>query len=227
MPNIFNRISDIITANINDLLDRVEDPDVMIKNIIREMEENIARAREEVIEAIAAEKQLGRELDHHRDRAEGWRIKAESALRAGDEAKTRDALRQKKEHEQIADDLEKAWAGAKDTSRALKTQLRTLENKLARARRKKSMLTARQRAAEAREHLDVTKDYFERGLSHERKFDRMEDRISEMEARAEAVAELNEETDSLERELDGMKIDREVEDELAAMKRSISPGDSA
>ena len=89
---LFKRINDVICANINDLLDRVEDPERMIKQIIREMEMNISNAREGVVEAVASEKQLGKELDSHRDKAEEWRARGEQALRAGNEALAREAL---------------------------------------------------------------------------------------------------------------------------------------
>ncbi|MEZ5582894.1 MAG: PspA/IM30 family protein [Candidatus Competibacteraceae bacterium] len=70
MPSLFKRISDVITANLNDLVDRVEDPERMIKQLIREMEENISSAKESVIDALASEKQLGKELDSQRRQAE-------------------------------------------------------------------------------------------------------------------------------------------------------------
>lgn len=70
MANLFKRISDVIAANLNDLVDRVEDPERMIKQLIREMEENISSAREGVIDAVASEKQLAKELDSQRQQAE-------------------------------------------------------------------------------------------------------------------------------------------------------------
>ena len=80
MTNIFKRINDIISANINDLIDRVEDPGRMIKQIIREMEENIHQAKEGVIEAIASEKRLQKELEANRVQSEDWLKKAEDAF---------------------------------------------------------------------------------------------------------------------------------------------------
>ena len=76
MANLFKRISDVIAANLNDLVDRVEDPERMIKQLIREMEENIASAREGVIDAVASEKQLAKELEHQRRQAEDWQQRA-------------------------------------------------------------------------------------------------------------------------------------------------------
>ena len=85
MANLFKRISDVIAANLNDLVDRVEDPERMIKQLIREMEENIASAREGVIDAVASEKQLAKELEHQRRQAEDWQQRARRAMEAGND----------------------------------------------------------------------------------------------------------------------------------------------
>ena len=97
MPNIFKRISDILAANLNDLIDRVEDPERMVKQIIREMEDNIHIAEEGVIDAMASEKQLQKDLEQHRHQAATWRQRAEEALRADQEDLARAALTRKKE----------------------------------------------------------------------------------------------------------------------------------
>ena len=76
MPNIFKRISDVLAANLNDLIDRVEDPERMVKQIIHEMEDNIHIAEEGVIDAIASEKQLYKDLEHQRHQATTWRQRA-------------------------------------------------------------------------------------------------------------------------------------------------------
>jgi phage shock protein A len=154
MPNIFKRISDVLAANLNDLIDRVEDPERMVKQIIREMEDNIRIAEEGVIDAIASEKQLHKDLEHHRQQAATWRQRAEEALRADQEDLARAALTRKKEHDQIITTLEPAWEAAQHTSEQLKAQLHALEAKLEEARRKRSTLVARQRAVEARDYLD-------------------------------------------------------------------------
>ncbi|MBS1222009.1 MAG: phage shock protein suppresses sigma54-dependent transcription, partial [Proteobacteria bacterium] len=83
MTNIFKRISDVLTANLNDLVDRVEDPERMIKQLIREMEENVNSAREGVIDALASEKQLAKELDSQRRQADDWYNRARRALETG------------------------------------------------------------------------------------------------------------------------------------------------
>ena len=97
MANLFARISDVITANISDLIDRVEDPEKMIKQIIREMEENIGLAKEGVVDAIASEKTLEQNVDTHRREAKTWQEKARTALKDGNEDLARLALIRKNE----------------------------------------------------------------------------------------------------------------------------------
>jgi phage shock protein A len=221
MPSIFKRLSDVVTANINDLIDRVEDPERMIKQIIREMEDNIRRAKDGVVEAIASEKQLQKDLEYHRRQSEEWQKKAEDALRASKEDLARAALARKKEHDGIVKSLEPSWEAAKNTSERLKSQLHALEAKLEEAKRKRSTLVARQRAVEARQHLDKTLTNFQEGLDAQSNFLRMEDKVAAMEARVEALDELNNDTSRLEKEFLAMEVDRDVEDELAALKKKV------
>ena len=222
MASIFKRISDVLSANLNDLIDRVEDPERMIKQIIREMEENISKAKAGVIEAIASEKQLQKDLEQHRRQSAEWQQKAEEALQVNKEELARAALIRKKEHDNIIKALEPSWEAAKNTSERLKTQLHALEAKLEEARRKRSTLLARQRAAEARQHMDKTLANFQAGIDAQANFARMEDKVAEMEARVEAAAELHGDASQLEKDFLAMEVEREVEDELAALKRKVA-----
>ena len=221
MSSIFKRINDIISANINDLIDRVEDPERMIKQIIREMEESINRAKEGVIDAIASEKRLQKDLEHHRRQSAEWLDKAEEALNAGQDDLARMALTRKKEHDNILKALEPSWESAKATSAHLKAQLHALEAKLEEARRKRSSLVARQRAAEARQYMDSTLSHFQDGLTAHANFARMEDRVTEIEARAEAMAEVTSSASKVEKEFLDMEVKWEVENELAALKKKV------
>ncbi|GKT09388.1 PspA/IM30 family protein [Desulforhabdus sp. TSK] len=221
MANIFKRISDVITANINDLIDRVEDPERMIKQIIREMEENISKAKGGVIDAIASEKQLQKELEHNRQQSAEWLSKAEQALQAEKEDLARAALIRKREHDSIIKAIEPSWVAARNTSEQLKAQLRALEAKLEEARRKRSTLIGRQRAAEARQQMDKTMTSFQAGLNAQASFARMEDKVAEIESRTEAMAELNGDASDLEKEFLAMEVEHEVENELDRLKKKI------
>jgi len=221
MTNIFKRINDVLSANINDLIDRVEDPERMVKQIIREMEENILRAREGVVEAIASEKKLQKELESNRQLAADWLGKAETALRTGNEGLARSALARKKEHDDIVKALEPAWQSANATSERLKNQLRALEAKLEEARRKRGTLLARQRAAEARDQLDQTLSRFEDGFAAHQQFSRMEDKVADMEARSAALDELDNLSSPLEKEFLDLEVRQEVDAELEKLKTKL------
>lgn len=224
MANLFKRISDVLTANLNDLVDRVEDPERMIKQLIREMEENISSAREGVIDAMASEKQLAKELENQRRLATECQERARRALAGGNEALAREALLRKKEHDGLVESLQASWESARRTSERLKAQLKALESKLEEARLKKGSLVARQRAAQAAEQMDVLRDRFKTGLDLDNSLGRMGEKVDEMEARMEARDELYGEYSQVEREFMKMEVDTEVENELAALRREIKGG---
>ena len=221
MTSLFKRISDVLAANLNDLVDRVEDPERMIKQLIREMEENVNSAREGVIDALASEKHLAKELESQRRQVEEWHGRARLALETGNEALAREALLRKKEHDGIVANLQASWESARRTSERLKTQLRALEMKLEEARLKKGSLVARQRAAQARERMDRVTDHFQTGLDLNHSFGRMADKVGDMEARMEARAELYDDFSQVEREFLKMEVDSEVEAELAALRKDL------
>jgi phage shock protein A len=194
----------------------------MIKQIIREMEENISKAREGVVDSIASEKQLQKELESNQKQSAEWLGKAESALLNNNDELARAALARKKEHDNICKVLEPSWESAKNTSEKLKAQLKALEAKLEEARRKRSSLVARQHAAEARQQMDKTLSNFETGIKAQSKFQRMEDRVTEMEARTEAIEELRDDRTQLERDFLDMEVHAEIDDELQKLKQKIS-----
>ena len=222
MTNLFKRINDVLSANINDLIDRVEDPERMVKQIIREMEDNISKAKEGVVEAIASEKQLQKELESNQKQVAEWLSRAETALLNHNETLARSALARKKEHEAICKVLEPSWQSAKNSSDRLKAQLKALEAKLEEARRKRTSLAARQHAATARQQMDKTLSNFESGMKAQNNFERMEDRVTEMEARTEALEELRNDASQLEQEFLDMEVHAEIDDELQALKKKVS-----
>ncbi len=223
MANIFQRINDVITANISDLIDRVEDPEKMIKQIIREMEENISSAKEGVVDAVASEKTLRQDVERHHSQADQWAQKARVALKDGNEKLAREALLRKNEHARILESLEPAMDSAISTSASLKSQLKALESKLEEAKRKRSSLVARQRAAEARQSMTKMGASFQEGLAAHADFTRMEDKVAEIEARSQAVAEVYE-TDGVEQEFLDMEAQAAVDAELEALKQELDEG---
>ncbi len=217
--SFFSRVSDIINANISDMLDRAEDPEKMVKMLIFEMEEQIALARESVAKAMAGEKKLEANLQKNRRLAEEWHAKAEAAVGRDDEGLARQCLARKKEYDRLADALQPQWEAARRTSDTLKSDLRRMEERLDEAVRRRDTLIARQMAAEARQEVQGIAPTMNRVQRSFDKFDRMERRIEDMEAEAAAYAELSDLSSELDREVEQCDRDAEVEIELAVLKQ--------
>ncbi len=224
--NFFSRVSDIINANVSDMLDRAEDPEKMVKMLIFEMEEQIGIAREGVAKAIAGEKKLEANLQKNRGLADEWHAKAEAAIARDDEELARKCLARKKEHERIADSLQPQWEAARKTSDSLKSDLRRIEEKLDEAIRRRDSLIARQMAAEACRDVQGVAPTMNRVQRNFDKFDRMERKIEGMEAEAAAYAELSDLSSDLDRDVERSQRDAEVEMELAALKQQAKANPS-
>jgi phage shock protein A len=148
--SVFSRIAEIAAANLNALLDRAEDPETMLVQVIREMEDGLARARRYAAVAVAAEMRLRRERDDNRARGEHWEGRAREALAAGREDLAGRALARKQEYDALARTLEEEHAEAMRAGRSARAALQALEARLTEARRKQYLLLARHRAAQLR-----------------------------------------------------------------------------
>ncbi len=218
--SIFSRLSDIITANINALLDRAENPEVMIAEIIREMEEGLANAKCYAATAIAAERRIGRELEQNRIQAEHWKGKAREALAAGREDLARRALIRKREHEDLAKSLEGQHHESLQTSQNVRTSLRALEARLAEARRKQRALLARHRAAKARVELHrVVGAGIPAFCGSQAKLDRLENQLIDFEDELAAWAELNQVQTGLDVDFADLEREQAIDEELEALKQ--------
>src|SRR5688500_16317282 len=120
--SIFGRLSDIVKANINDLLDRAEDPEKMIKQMVIEMEEAVNKATLAVGQAIANEKTLERQLNRQRTQMDEWHNKAIQAVQAGRDDLAKQALTRKTTIQSNVADLERMHAEAATSSQGLRVQ---------------------------------------------------------------------------------------------------------
>lgn len=216
---IFGRMSDIFKANINELIDKAEDPAKLMDQMVREMQENLREAKIQVAKAIADEKKLHHQLKQNEVQAKNWESKAMLALKKGDERLAREALKQKKTYDNLSSSVRGQWEEQNGLSSKLKDNLRALESKIDEARRKKEILIARQKRAEAQKKIhDVMS-----GLSDNSAFatfERMEQKVMEVEAQADAAVELQ--MDSLDDQFRALEAGSEVDDELAALKAKLS-----
>ncbi len=186
---IFSRLGTLIKSNLNDLITKAEDPEKMLTQVLGEMQAQLIEAKKAVAVAIADEKKLQKQYTAEADKSKEWERKAMVAVRAGDDNLARQALARKQEHEQIATQFQQQWLAQKQAVEKLKDALRLLNNKIEEAKRKKNILIARKKRAEAQQQIANTMQ----GLGNTSAFDtfdRMAERIQLMEAEAEAGAEL-------------------------------------
>jgi phage shock protein A len=174
------------------MTEQFEDPEKMLKQAIREMEESIGEVTGQTAKAMANEKTLSRELERNRAQCGQWQDRAVKAVEAGDEALARKALARKNEHDKLVAALEDQLTAAREASATMQRQLAGMKAKLAEAKRNLATLSARKRAADFRRKVDSQAA----GLSAEvddnafAKFDRLKAKVEQAEAEAEAVAEL-------------------------------------
>ena len=222
---ILDRLSTVLKSNINDLIDKAEDPEKMLKQLMIDMERDLIEVRKEVALAIQTEKRLHQQYSQNLKQAEGWEEKATLALKSGREDLAREALTRRNTHQQTADGFKGQWETQNTNVESLKKNLGLLEGKINEARIKKDLLIARSRQAKAQEQIHKTmgKIGTSRSVSA---FARMEDKVMEKEALAAAYSDMNllDGSTNLENEFAQLSSGAGVEDDLAALKAKLNNG---
>lgn len=212
---IFDRISRLVRANVNDSLDNAEDPEKMLQQLIRDMTQEIRVARGQVAAMIAQEKELAADKSDADRQSQEWQRRAEMAVAQSKDDLAREALRRKRDSDENGRVYEEQLTAQQHTVTRLKSQLQELENKLDQMESKRDALLARSRRAKAQQQVSETIS----NLPHANaasEFERFEKRIRTSEAKAAATTELAE----LDQEDDFAALDKDfgVEDDLAALK---------
>jgi phage shock protein A len=216
---ILDRMSRLIRANVNDIIDRAEDPEKMMNELLREMASSISEARTQVAAMIAQEKEIEADLHAAQRDAQQWQQKAELAVTRDRDDLAREALRRKNDAEELATVYEHHLQSQKEMVEKLKSQLRVLEAKHQEAESKRGILIARHRRAQAQHRINETFSSLPE-LSAASELDRMERQIRSSEAQAQAMVEL--EQDSVEWQFAELEVDSDVEQQLAALKSGLS-----
>ena len=212
---IMDRLSRLIRANVNDMIDRAEDPEKMIDQILRDMQENMTAARAQVAAMIAQEKELEADLTETRRLADEWGRKAERAVEAGKDDLAREALRRKRDHEENSRVYDQQLQVQESTVAKLKDQLRQLEAKYQSTLSQRDTMIARQRRARAQQQVAASLTVFA-PMDPSAELERMERKIRGDEARAIAAVEMGDE--SFEAQFRELEQDVDIEAELAALK---------
>ena len=222
---IFEKLSRVIKSNINDLIAKAENPEKMLNQIILDMRDQLAKAKRDVAGAIADERKLGAQLDAEVKQAKAWQKRAELAVREGRDDLAMQALGRQQEHAQRAGALDQTWRAQKEETEKLKASLRTLNDKIEEAKRKRNLLIAKQKRAQAQKRIHATMS----GLSDQSAFEafnRMAAKIEDEERQSLAQAEISEALtgDSLEDEflrLESGGEDAGMDDRLLALKAQM------
>jgi phage shock protein A len=220
---IFTKLSTVIRSNINDLIARAENPEKMLNQIILDMREQLTKAKQEVAVAIADERKLKAQAEDEGRQAQEWERRAMLAVKENRDDLARQALLRHQEYAQRAQSLFETWQKQAAETERLKESLRQLNAKIEEARRKKNLLVAKQKRAEAQKRIHETMA----GLSDRsafEAFDRMAEKIEDNERRTLASAEVTEELsagDSLEKEFKALEKGETADERLLDLKRKM------
>ncbi len=218
---LFDRLSRVVRANINDLVSKAEDPEKVLEQAVVDMQEDLVQLRQAVARAIATQKRTEQQYNKNQSEANNWQQRAQLALSKGDENLAREALVRKKSFSDTATSLKIQLDAQSNQVSTLKRSLIALESKISEAKTKKDMLKARANAAKAQKQLQESMNNI--GTSSAMgAFERMEDKVMQIEAESETAAELG--GTGIEQQFAQLEASSGVDDELAAMKAQLSGG---
>ena len=230
---IFDRFSSLLKSNINDLISRAEDPEKMLTQILTDMRGQLVKAKQQVASAIADEKRLRDQADAEYKQAQDWERRAMLAVQEGRDDMAKQALVRHGEHLSHGQQLEQTWEQHRLETEKLKNSLRDLNDKIEEAKRKKNLLIARQRRAQAQQRIAETMSSLSEKSAFEA-FARMEERIETNERQIRAHAEIEEEFtgDTLQRDFKQLEkgaAGASVDNQLLALKQKMGllPSSSA
>jgi phage shock protein A len=230
MAGIFERMTTVLKSNINDLIDKAEDPEKMLKQLMIDMEKDLIDVRKEVALAIQTEKRLHQQFSQNEQQAKSWEDKAALALNSGREDLAREALSRRNTYMQTAEGMKSQWEVQNKNVELLKSQLGQLESKINEARIKKDMLIARSRQAKAQEQIHKTMGRIGTNRSMSA-FARLEDKVMEKEALAAAYGEIDliSSGNNLEdqfKQLSAGTTNSQIDSDLEALKARLNAGKS-
>ncbi|MEG3922656.1 MULTISPECIES: PspA/IM30 family protein [unclassified Microcoleus] len=220
---LFDRLWRVIRANINSLVGAAEDPEKILEQAVMDMQEDLVQLRQAVAGAIAAQKRTERQCSQAESTAAEWHQRAQLALQKGEENLAREALTRKKSYQETATAMKASLDQQSAVVTKLKENMRTLESKISEAKSKKDMYIARARSAASSERLQEMMGNLSTGSALSA-FERMEEKVMQLEARSEAIAELG--TNDLEKKFLSLEGADDVDTELAAMKAQMLPGNN-
>ncbi|NDJ16859.1 PspA/IM30 family protein [Myxacorys almedinensis] len=218
---LFDRIWRAIRANLNDFIGQMEDPEKILEQAVLDMQDELIQLRQAVAHAIATQKRTERQASQARSTSEEWYRRAQLALQKGDDALAREALTRRKSYLDTAEAMEAQLGQQSGVVAGLKQNMLKLESKIQEAKTKKDLYIARARSAKASVQIQETLGRVGTG-SAMNAFERMEDKVLQLEANSAAIAELG--STDLEKRIEALGEADEIDAELAAMKHQLLTG---
>ncbi len=221
---IFSRLSDLLKSNINDLIDKAEDPEKMVKQIIIDMQKELNNSTQALGKAMAAERTAKNQYDAAAAKSADWETKAKQALSAGDEELAKKALENKVKADKNTQQYKEMYDTISGQTETIRTQVEVLKSKLQEAKSRQAMLIARSQMADTQKNLAKASGGFDSNSASE-KFDRMEEKIMQKEAEAQAFSEIaaenNIENDDTAKQFEKIETDSKVNSELERLKAEM------
>lgn len=218
---LIDRILRVFRANLNSLIGQAEDPEKILEQAVEDMQQDLIQLRQAVAQAIATQKRTERQAAQAETTAQEWYNRAQLALSNGDDNLAREALTRRKSYQETAKAMRDQLVQQSSVVTKLKDNMRTLESKISEAKTKKDLYIARARSAQASQKINEMLGNTGTG-SALTAFERMEEKVMQLEAQSEAIAELG--SNELEKKFAALEGGDEVETELAAMKANLISG---
>jgi len=218
---IFERISDLVRANINDLIDKAEDPEKMVKQIIIDMEDQLRKATQGLGTAMGSLNQVKKQLEGAQNQSNMWREKAKECLEQGNEELAKQALENKVKQDNMATQYQEMVSSMEKQVNEIKAQIDVLKQKLEEARSKQAMLVARSQMADAKSKMAKTLGNMD-SKSAFAKMDKMEQKIEKKEAEANAFSEISGVQENENDPFVQMDKEKSVNAELEKLKQELN-----
>lgn len=218
---IFQRLSDLLKSNVNDLIDRAEDPEKMVKQIIIDMQKELNNSTQALGKAMASERIAKKQYDQAAAKSADWEAKAKAAITAGDEELAKKALANKVKADKDTEQYKEMYDTISQQTETIRAQVEVLKSKLEEAKSRQAMLIARSKMADTQKSLAKSTGGFDSSSASE-KFDRMEEKIERKEAEAQAFSDIAaDENSSDAEEFEKLENESKVNSELERLKAEM------
>ena len=219
---IFQRLSDLLKSNINDLIDKAEDPEKMVKQIILDMQKELNKSTQALGKAVASERMAEKQYQNSQQISADWESKAKAALSAGNTELAKKALAKKVKADEDTANYKEMYETISKQTADIKEQVETLKSKLDEAKSRQAMLIARSRMADTQKNLAKSIGGFDASSSTE-KFNRMEEKIIRKEAEADAFADISDSLNGVDKDnFDELQTNAKVDDELRRLMAEMN-----